>query len=61
MSLCHLAGNSEKATSNPMMSMPSHILNGNTRLIWVKNGRATIKNTLRSDTRHLMDEDIFLN
>ena len=61
LSVCHLAGKSENATSNPMTSIMSAILNGKIRLILVKNGKAIMKNTLNNDTRHLIDEDILLN
>lgn len=35
-------------------------MKGNFILIEVKKGKAIIKNTLTKDTRHLIDEDIFL-
>ncbi|HCY20295.1 TPA: hypothetical protein DIC40_00180 [Patescibacteria group bacterium] len=41
--------------------MPSPILKGRTKSILVKNGNATIKNILKNDTRHFIEEDIFLN
>lgn len=39
----------------------NHILNGKSKLVLVKNGKVTIKNILKNDTHHLIDEDIFLN
>jgi exosome complex RNA-binding protein Rrp4 len=56
-----LAGNKVVAIISHKMSMTNHISKGNFILIVVKNGNAMIKNTLRNDTRHLIDEDTFLN
>lgn len=57
---CHLAGNKEIATNNPIISIQSPILKGKFKLIFVKKGRAIIKNILKKETRHFIDEEIFL-
>ncbi|MEI8253812.1 MAG: hypothetical protein WCG25_08985 [bacterium] len=57
----HLAGNRDIATNNHTISITNAILNGNNKLIVVKNGSAMIKNMLKKETRPLIDEDIFLN
>ena len=55
-----LTGKRLKATISHMTSIPSQMMKGNFMLIEVRNGKAMIKNTLTSDTHHLIDEDIFL-
>ena len=57
---CHLDGNKENATIKPKISIISAILKGKSRLIVVKNGKVIIKKILKNDTRHFIDEDIFL-
>jgi|GEM_PF-1332017 len=45
----------------PIISTAIPILKGKLRLILVKNGKAIIKNILKNETHHRIEEDTFLN
>lgn len=57
----HLAGYSENATKSHIISIHKPIIKGKFKLIFVKNGRVIMKNMLKNDTHHFIEEDIFLN
>lgn len=57
----HLAGYSENATKSHTISIHKPIIKGKFKLIFVKKGSVIIKNILKNETHHFIEEDIFLN